>query len=169
MKFREFWIESIKSIYFYLYQCSNCKKSFKTKYKKTQHESLCIDNIRFPCSKCEKSFSSRKNLREHYKHLHERDKYEPPYRCEHCAKPFYKKCNYDNHIVVHEDSKPFICTHPGCGMNFKRAKTLKTHQDLKHNNFKTKKYLCATCGQEFESFSGYKQHCSKHSGAVTET
>ena len=146
------------------YECTACKKTFKTKYKKTQHERICLTNLRFPCTKCEKTFSARKNLREHNRFQHERHKYQPAFKCEFCGKTFFRKCNYDNHIVKHDDSRPYPCTHPGCGLAFKRPKTLKSHVDLKHNLAKTKKYLCSTCGQEFESFTGYKQHCAKHSG-----
>ena len=81
------------------YQCSNCLKTFKTKYKKSQHERPCSNNTRFQCKSCFKYFTSKKNLNEHQKHIHEKHKYEAPYKCPHCPKKFHKKCNYDSHII----------------------------------------------------------------------
>ena len=151
------------------YECKNenCTLSFKTRSKKNQHEKACLYHIRYPCSKCEKTFMTRRNLREHFKIVHDKQITDLPYKCGHCDKQFYKKCNYENHIITHDQTgqKPYVCLSKGCGLSFRRLRTLNDHFKAKHSGL-PKTYLCSICGQKFDSNTGYKQHLAKHSGMV---
>ena len=148
------------------YNCQNCQKTFKTKYKKTQHEKSCASNTRHPCQRCSKTFSSIRNLNDHEKFVHNKDVNSFQFQCEICNKRFYKKCNYESHLISHQPTTTkYQCAHSECGQTFKRIRTLKSHVELKHSGLK-KAFLCSICGHCLESYTGYRQHLAKHSGTV---
>ncbi len=152
----------------YLCQNKDCNKSFKTKNKRSYHERTCLGGPRFNCGRCDKTFASQRNLTDHLKVVHEKDVANYMFDCEHCGKKFYKRCNYDSHVISHQPRhvrKMFKCDQ--CGQSFKRSKNLKLHKEAKHlSNGLKKAYLCSMCGQCLESYTGYRQHLAKHTGGV---
>ena len=150
------------------YQCSNpeCNMTFKTAYRKVNHEKKCVYHINYPCDKCDKTFASLRNLSDHIKVLHsENSKENFQFTCKVCSKVFFKRSNYDSHMISHTGSnvKPFICEQ--CKVGFKRLRSLKFHLQTKHGSTK-KSYLCSSCGKNFFSVTGYRQHIAKHSGST---
>lgn len=53
-----------------------------------------------------------------------------PYACSACGRSFKKKAHVQEHYLLHTGEKPFVCHQ--CDKSFTRARTLKTHVAVVH-------------------------------------
>ena len=59
------------------------------------------------CTVCHKTFSRRKNVKEHYRFVHQQEKNNI---CQYCSKAFARKISLRNHIAdIHEQNGKFNC------------------------------------------------------------
>ncbi|KAH3870086.1 zinc finger protein 732-like [Dreissena polymorpha] len=79
--------------------------------------------------------------------------------CEHCAKTFKQKRDYETHLRVHTGERPFKCE--DCGMAFKVKSGLKEHM-LIHKGIKP--HGCPHCDQFFRSQRTLQNHIRTHTG-----
>ena len=82
---------------------------------------------RYPCPHpgCSLSYASKYNVRRHLKVSH--PDYHP-FQCPTCSKVLSSKQNYKQHQHIHTGAKPFLCTAPGCGMQFRQGSQLSIHK-----------------------------------------
>ena len=80
----------------------------------------------YPCqyAGCRRRYKSKFSLRRHYlSHLNARH-----HRCPFCHKGFALAQYLREHIHIHTGAKPFICSYPGCGKQFRQAGKLSIHR-----------------------------------------
>ncbi|XP_078541874.1 transcription factor IIIA-like [Lissotriton helveticus] len=86
-----------------------------TNYQKHIRESHVEDHI---CEVCEKKLKRKDFLKQHQKtHLSKRE----VYKCliEDCGRKYTTVVNLQSHILsFHEEARPFVCEHSGCGKTF---------------------------------------------------
>jgi len=64
---------------------------------------------------------------------------------------------------VHQEDKPYKCTHSGCGKSFKTPSELTRHE-FRHTG--EKPYKCDQCDKSFVRNDDLKRHSFIHTGIV---
>ena len=95
------------------------------------------------CSSCLTQFSSTAEVKEHYKTVHNKDRY---FTCMTCSKTFWRNVALNQHIrAVHIDLRPHSCTI--CSSSFHFLKNLNRHIKTIHE--REKNFLCQECPKRF--------------------
>ncbi|XP_064196743.1 zinc finger protein 572-like isoform X1 [Anguilla rostrata] len=135
--------------------CSQCGKTFKSKFLLTTHKGMHKRERPHQCSQCENSFSSS-----HYLKIHQRTHTgERPYPCSHCGKSFAQSDKLKVHERIHTGERPYRCSQ--CGKSFIQADKLNLHQ---RTHTGERPYHCSLCGKSFTQSSTLKQHQRTHTG-----
>ncbi len=136
------------------YKCHHCKKAFVVLSQFRDHNSIKHNDERpFHCkyNGCNYSVDDGHSLKIHKEGVHQK---KIKYTCNYCAKGFYAKSHYDNHIRIHTGEKPFKCNQ--CPKSFKRSDHLKGHIDGVHKNIR--KNRCTQCNHTFYLKRDLKRH-----------
>lgn len=145
-----------------IYECKDCKKSFKKKkyykrhMKRVIHSNNKVDDI-FYCAHCPKMFYYKFNLSSHLKLVH--FKSNNNYICNWCGQSFQYKNNYKRHRDSHMEVRNYVCEE--CGACFYRKHALLDHQVAKHRD--DKNFVCNVCGNVFKLKSILTRHMKNHS------
>ncbi|KPJ00415.1 Zinc finger protein 711 [Papilio xuthus] len=91
----------------------------------------------YSCKLCSYSGKTVKYLSRHTKKVHT----EPTISCNVCDKKFHFQCNLKQHLLVHTDLKPYLCTI--CDYACRDSSTLRKHKD-RHLGI-VKRYQCELC------------------------
>jgi predicted translin family RNA/ssDNA-binding protein len=95
------------------------------------------------CSSCLTTFSSTAEVKDHYKKVHNKDRY---FTCMICSKTFWRNVALNAHIrSVHNDLRPHSCTI--CSSSFHFLKNLNRHIKTIHE--REKNFLCQECPKRF--------------------
>ena len=132
------------------FPCPICAKILSTKYvleaHVSRHTGECIYHY---CDKCEFKTAHIAALNNHrnVKHLRLKMVARPKkFQCDKCNLSFPSKANLANHMVVHNDERPFICNFPGCEFRSKYIISLKQHKE-RHSS--KRKFPCPMCHKRF--------------------
>ncbi|XP_037954807.1 zinc finger protein 432-like [Teleopsis dalmanni] len=135
------------------YRCSDCSWRFLNVEKLNAHncvsKSIYVesDSQHEVCEICGKQFPTLTRYKMH-KVLHE----PPKYKCNNCAKTFFRKSHLTEHIKVHSNERNHVCEQ--CGKVFLRRKHLMEHRNGVHYE----KIVCKICGCKFNDFSSLQGH-----------
>jgi KRAB domain-containing zinc finger protein len=83
--------------------------------------------------------------------------------CPHCSKGYYKRREYNNHLLTHMDPKdrnPVRCTLPTCGKLYPHIGAMKSHMRLVHRSKQI--YNCEKCGHTCNKKCNFDRHMESH-------
>ncbi|KAL2912721.1 hypothetical protein HK105_207829 [Polyrhizophydium stewartii] len=78
------------------------------------------------------------------------------FSCTMCDRVFTRKYNLDSHILMHQNIKPFKCTHPGCSEAFVRKYDLKRHVRTLHDQ--DLYGPCPGCQRKYTRVDAFRKH-----------
>lgn len=143
--------------------CPYCAKTFNHKksfahhvYLKHTHKEK-YENKNFVCNECGAGFNSEYNLKTHRGNAHGVG--EINFTCSHCLKGFFRINEYEKHMIVHSDVRPFQCA--TCGRAFKRETSLKMHRENIHDLREEDKTKCLLCEGVFKNQRFMRSHVRK--------
>lgn len=153
--------------------CFECGKVFSKALYLQKHMERHVKGKCYECRICGKKFSQRMN-RINHEFLHNKTK---DLECNICHKKFALKCYLKIHMQRHQKSaegkverkprpnlgqKPFECSQ--CGKCYSSAKYLSSHEK-RHEN--PKKFVCETCGRNFQQKINLQRHMLTHTDPAT--
>jgi KRAB domain-containing zinc finger protein len=138
--------------------CSDCGKSFASKFELNQHydgyhneDSKATRTCRF----CEKVFMKQRNLCMHMQAVHSDNKFS----CELCFKSFSFKSAKDRHVkIIHHNQKEHKCEQ--CQKFFGTRYDYRNHIEHYHSETPNEvgRYHCSECNKDFVSSSALTRH-----------
>ncbi|XP_048063071.1 uncharacterized protein LOC125278191 [Megalobrama amblycephala] len=135
--------------------CTQCGKSFTTKYSVDRHMRVHTGEKPFTCDQCGKSFANKRNLDRHMR-VHTGEK---PFTCDQCEKSFTQKIHLKRHMLIHTGEKPFNCVQ--CGKSFTNKHHLEIHMRV-HTGEKL--FTCDQCEKRFSRKQSLVRHMIVHTG-----
>ncbi|KAM8827272.1 zinc finger protein 1035 [Synchiropus picturatus] len=131
-----------------VFKCLHCNQEFKFKSEFLRHSVKHSGLQPYPCSRCGQRFRSRSLAKQHMEICHKvepadddgtKESCDPSpsqvesakeadlrYKCTFCNKCFLKARSLRNHILTHNEAKPYRCK--SCQSSFSRFDHLKVHQ-----------------------------------------
>lgn len=141
------------------YQCTDCDRTFASKYNLIRHTRMRHNNVisLFKCTQCDQQFKHKESLQRHTKKKHELKKE----LCKICNKYY----NYlSSHVKLkHSTDLKYSCTE--CPERFSLKNILNKHILSKHKGIKFGRVdkLCTLCGKVLHSQIGLDRHIRSHS------
>ncbi|KAI8791317.1 zinc finger protein Xfin [Biomphalaria glabrata] len=132
--------------------CDNCGKSFKTKAILVAHRRS-HKSRSYHCPQCPFTSSSSPAI-----HIHRQLHPNGSVICEVCGNAYIDKSTLNKHMKVHDVSRPFPCTHPGCTWRFKTEVMKKAHV---RSHTTVGKFPCSYCGYIFRQKHHLQRHIAK--------
>eukprot|EP00744_Colponema_vietnamica_P001183 GILI01001987.1.p1 GENE.GILI01001987.1~~GILI01001987.1.p1 ORF type:complete len:260 (+),score=52.16 GILI01001987.1:129-908(+) len=77
------------------------------------------------------------------------------WKCHICGRGFSQKSNYEVHIRVHTQEKPYICNFEGCGLGFISSTYLRAHM---RGHLNIRPFVCEICQKAFTRSTNAHQH-----------
>ncbi|XP_055606980.1 zinc finger protein 629 [Uranotaenia lowii] len=154
-----------------LYNCLECKQSYKTMDLFLKHRTKHLLNRRLPisCQYCTRKFAQRSDLS---KHQMSHTKLEL-LKCPLCELKFFSATNLATHMESHKiPDNLYRCTI--CWMRFSGIKQLAAHQRVEHSTqvatitpHRTRTvYVCFFCGKVEEAWTNLLIHMRQHKGPL---
>lgn len=146
--------------------CTMCKLRFKTDSKLQYHVSKFHkdgEDRNFVCEEegCGARFKRAEHLRGHQLYKHRPD--ERKFECQQCHMKFKQRGEYNVHMRIHLDSKPFACWQ--CDHVCKTSSNLRQHMTIVHATDSI--YCCQTCRATFKYSVDLNQHKKDHANIPT--
>ncbi|XP_053694711.1 zinc finger protein 883-like isoform X2 [Sabethes cyaneus] len=138
------------------------KKKEKSTVKPKQMRRKVIK--RFVCHYCPKKFSTLFNMERHEKSHEtnaEKQKFKKKNLCFICQQENETKDALHDHLCVHADMLPYMCSNCEKPVNVLSVRLLNKHFQL-HKEMKTGIIKCMYCSARFHSLSGCRQHERGH-------
>ena len=139
-----------------LHQCTECTKSYSSKYDLQQHTRALHGEQKILCEYCSQMFNNRYSIMRHCAVAH-KDVYETTlksYECPQCQKKFVDKRNFQGHINKHADNRPYKCSL--CQASFIYQQNYNRHQTLCRGP--KKMFNCSQCDGVFRTAEALKDH-----------
>lgn len=137
-----------------LYLCSVCSKTFKTKGNLEQHLKIHQEREPYKCPECD--FESKVNIAIHkHRQIHNSGSQ----ICDVCGKGYKDKSTLTKHKRVHDSTRPFACSYPGCTWRFRTELASNAHICL---HSAKRSFICEMCGYAFRQ----KHHLHRHEKTV---
>lgn len=133
-------------------ECDICGKLLSNYSSLKYHMQLHSDKTPFECSDCGEKFKTR-NAYDGHRTTHMQN----VNKCEICNKTYRQPASLRNHMLKHENKKPFVCEICGKGMTQKSG--YKKHMLLHTGD---KPYTCEFCGKKFRYNSNLLCHRRSH-------
>ena len=137
--------------------CEECGTSFKNKHYAMYHIKFCHDKDNFLCDICNEQIQGYRRLKLHQRRAHREpkeckecnktfrdlhrhkkivhtDDKDKKYQCQICDKGFVEKTKLNDHIVIHNDARPFQCKF--CQFSSKTKHNRDLHENQVHNTDK---------------------------------
>lgn len=134
--------------------CALCSKTFMTKNNLNQHLKTHEEREPYKCPECD--FESSVNIAIHkHRQIHNANSL----LCDICGQAYSDKSTLKKHKQVHDSSRPFGCTIPGCTWRF-RTKIMCDAHIQGHGTKRT--FKCDLCGYAFRQ----KHHLQRHEKVV---
>ncbi|XP_063697524.1 zinc finger protein 431-like [Culicoides brevitarsis] len=135
-------------------KCPFCQALFKNAQALATHRRYCdpeMPRIGKPtCRHCGKCYSTWYVVKDHIRTEH----LGIMLQCELCGKQLRSKNDLDEHLLKHENPKPFACHH--CEKRFVNKERIKVHILSKH--FDRANYICEICSRKFVQESDMNKH-----------
>lgn len=143
----------------------NCDQIFESRREFMKHalEHPEVGKKRFICPHCGKSLS-RTYIADHI-NTHTKAVSWP---CTYCDKSFVKKTSLRRHLLIHTNTKPYVCDIDGCGQAYRESIDLKRHKFSAHKIY-TKKHICSICSQVFPERKLLTKHTIHVHGKIDQT
>lgn len=166
-----------------VYQCYMCGSYFKNLTALKAHLSTAFHS-KLNCYQCEQEPPITNELlprphkccfckiwlenhlvfRKHFKDEHQQDANKffntrtncNEWSCYICKKDFLYKYYLKNHMIIHNDMKPFVCD--VCGKNYRTKAVLTRHLNVHEG----KTYACELCGKTFSYYARLRIHQYSH-------
>lgn len=139
--------------------CHHCGKLCKSKNSLNMHvyqrHSLVPKNV--PCPECGSTFDTEYKMIVHRGNTHGKGKIN--FTCSHCGKGFFRAAEYQKHLVVHSDARPFGCS--DCEKKFKTKNSLKIHRQNFHEYKEEDRVKCMICDGIFKSDRPLRTHLKR--------
>lgn len=131
------------------YKCKVCDYAGRTSsavyvHMSTHSTDICV------CEVCSKIFKSTKNLNDHLRRVHRKEK---KHQCGFCDKKFTDKYRLNVHVRCHTGIRPYICNL--CDKAFIRSDGLKQHLAIHGDRIF---HVCDKCGRKFASKKSVTRH-----------
>jgi len=103
------------------------------------------------CEECGKEFPSANVLTRH-KRMHS----SRIFHCSICSTDFVEPVAFKRHsVVIHENHRPFTCSHTGCEYRSDRLSNVEKHMSI---HSPTHAFACSLCGRTFAQDAGLRSH-----------
>ncbi|KAG6460268.1 hypothetical protein O3G_MSEX011879 [Manduca sexta] len=137
-------------------KCPKCPEVLASIPLKKRHLALVHDvkSYQFSCDQCPQVFTRNTNLVQHKSRVHLKEK---TMTCVICGFKVFNKELLKQHMVKHDDTRPYECEF--CKKAFQRKKTLELHIRIHTND---KRYVCKECGKAFVQVTSLKLHVRVH-------
>jgi len=141
------------------YKCSTCDKIFKFSSVLELHIDEKHEKKKsYLCPKCDYTCTTKGRLKSHYEQVHEQ---KCRFKCEKCEKAFYSKTQLDQHILKHDNLRPYTCEI--CGKTYINISQLNLHTRSIHEGIRNYVKYCHSCPYKTESKKDMDYHIAlKH-------
>ncbi|KAK9888551.1 hypothetical protein WA026_000797 [Henosepilachna vigintioctopunctata] len=140
----------------YKYKCPICKKLASGKRALEAHVGTHATTRNYECDLCGKRYKTKNHLFYH-RSVH----FKPDLICAHCAYSTPSSKDFNMHMRIHSDERPFQCTFKDCGKAFRTNSALSAHVK-QHLNIKN--FACDMCDYKTSRSVGLTIHKRKHTG-----
>lgn len=142
------------------FACPECNKIFTQRSIFNEHMEMHAEQKPFKCEYCDKSFAAKSYLAKHEK-IHSKC-----HTC-FCGKEFGQRKHYLQHLVTHNNEKPYKCN--TCKKSFNQKGHLKRHKIVHVSRVKQPQVNpefceCTICGKTFAHKVSLKRHMLGHEG-----
>ncbi|CAG2106010.1 unnamed protein product [Medioppia subpectinata] len=141
------------------YGCNVCRKKFLTRELLSKHQTNCPPTKSTKqCMTCGQRFHTTDEYHRHLSETHYK------YKCAKCPQIFAKPELLSDHEWVCGCKPPYVCTHEGCGKEFRDKYDFIQHR-LKHTTVRPFACDYQNCDKRFKSEQHLRQHKrNMHSG-----
>uniref|UniRef100_A0A1B0D5J8 C2H2-type domain-containing protein n=1 Tax=Phlebotomus papatasi TaxID=29031 RepID=A0A1B0D5J8_PHLPP len=155
------------------FRCDICRQTFTQKSSLVVHKVIHTGDRPHQCPKCSLSFIQKTNLQCHLKRLHSSESQKFPCKecscsfrklsalslhCTICPMRFTKNCHLREHLMRHQNIRPFQCAI--CGKTFATRTILEVHGRCHTGQ---KPFCCLMCDRMFTTASACRRHAEVHS------